>query len=338
MPDSLGQAATVAAPQTATYGAQMRLVNGEDITTAANRLDGRIVRTPLVPCPRLSESLGLRIVLKAENLQHTGSFKVRGVFNALLARFDRGDVPSGVATFSAGNHAAAVAFAGRALGLPVVVCMPPHAVVTKVEAVRRYGGEIVFTDDLLGTCNKVAADRGYELLHPFDDLDVIAGQGTVGAELIQDTSDAGLVLVPVGGGGLISGVAAAVKSALPDARVVGAEPLTANAMSHALRVGAAEPLPERPVSIADGLTAPFAGEHTLAHTRQFVDGVVELPEDAIKQAWWELLDSSKLLVEPSAAAGLAALRLGLVEVPPDTTVVLVVSGGNVAPATLAALA
>ncbi|RKR87320.1 threonine dehydratase [Micromonospora pisi] len=334
----------------------MRLVSSPDITSAVSRLAGRIVRTPLVESPRLGDSLGLRVLLKAENLQHTGSFKVRGVLNALLARRARGELPAGVATFSAGNHAAATAFGGRALGLPVVVCMPPGAVVTKVEAVRRYGGEIIFTDDLLGTCQSVARERGYAILHPFDDPDVIAGQATVGAELLHQAAEVtppvdelppaeparepapvDVVLVPVGGGGLISGVAAAVRAASPSTRVVGVEPVTANAMTYALRLGTPTPLPQRPVSLADGLAAPFAGVHTLAHVRELVDEVVEVPEEAIRPAWWELLDSGKLLVEPSAAVGLAALRHGLVRTRPGETVALVLSGGNVAPASLAGL-
>jgi threonine dehydratase len=315
----------------------MHLTTSDDIRAAARRLHGRVAPTPVLPCPRLSEALGLPVWLKAENLQHAGSFKIRGVLNALLARQERAELPAGVTTFSAGNHAAATAYAARALGLPSIVCMPHGAVVTKVEAVRRYGGEPVFTDDLLGTCRDIARDRGYELLHPFDDPDVIAGQGTVGAELIRDVPDAKVVLVPVGGGGLISGVAAAVKAASPGTRVVGVEPVTANAMSHALRTGIPAPLPNRPVSVADGLAAPFAGEHTLAHVRELVDDVVELPEDSIVPAWWELLDASKLLVEPSAAVGLAALRSELVKVRPGTPTVLVLSGGNVAPAGLARL-
>jgi threonine dehydratase len=313
------------------------LVTGEDIAAAAKRIDGRIVRTPLLPCPRLSDEFGVPVAVKAENLQHTGSFKVRGVLNALLARQARGERPAGVATFSAGNHAAATAFAGRALGLPVVVCMPPKAVVTKVEAVRRYQGEIVFTDDLLASCHAVAGERGYAILHPFDDLDVIAGQGTTGAELVADEPGPGLVVVPVGGGGLISGVAAAVKAASAGTRVVGVEPATANAVSYALRAGSAEPLPARPVSLADGLTAPFAGVHTFAHVRELVDAVVEVSEADIRRAWWEMLDATKLFVEPSAAVGLAALRRGLVEVRPGRSVVLVLSGGNVGPASLAEL-
>jgi len=313
----------------------MPLVTGVEIAAAAGRLDGRVVRTPLLACPRLTDELGFPVLVKAENLQHTGSFKVRGVLNALLARRERGEQPAGVATFSAGNHAAATSFAGQALGLPVVVCMPPAAVVTKVELVRRYGGEVIFTEDLLGTCHSVAAERGYSLLHPFDDLDVIAGQGTVGAELAEAEPD--LVVVPVGGGGLISGVAAAVVAGRPGARVIGAEPVTANAMNHALRLGTPAPLPARPVSMADGLTAPFAGEHTLAHVRAYVERVVEVPEDSIRSAWWALLDATKLLVEPSAAVGLAALRLGLLDGRTGGTTVFVLSGGNVAPAGLAAL-
>jgi threonine dehydratase len=313
----------------------MALVTGEDIAAAAGRLAGRIVRTPVLRCPRLSDDLGLDIQVKAENLQHSGSFKARGAQNALLARAERGQRPAGVATFSAGNHAAATALAGRALGLPVAVCMPPGAVDVKVAAARRYHAEVIFTDDLVGTCQALAAERGYALLHPFDDVDVIAGAGTVGAELAADAGPLDLVLVPVGGGGLISGVATAVKAASPTTRVVGVEPATANAVNHGRRHGALVALPQRPVSLADGLTAPYAGEHTLAHIAAYVDDVVEVPEQAIAQAWWELLDTTKLLVEPSAAVGLAALRTGQVDTVPNARVALVLSGGNVAPATLA---
>jgi threonine dehydratase len=315
----------------------VHFVTREEIVAAVTRLDGEVVRTPLIPCPRLSEELGSQVLLKPENLQHAGSFKVRGALNALLARQERGERPVGVTTFSAGNHAAATAFAARTLGLPTVVCMPPQAVVTKVEAVRRYGGEVILTADLVGTCQQVAGERGYALLHPFDDLDVIAGQGTVGAELLADAPQPDLVVVPVGGGGLISGVAAAVKAASPTTRV-GVEPLTANAVSYALRAGSPQPLPDKPVSLADGLAAPFAGEHTLAHIQKFVDDVVEISEESIAPAWWAALDATKLLVEPSAAVGLAALRQGLVGTEPGQTVILVLSGGNVGPASLAALA
>lgn len=291
------------------------------IEAAATRIAGRVRRTPLLWC----EEFGIHV--KAENLQHTGSFKVRGVFNALLCR---GGLPKGVATFSAGNAAAAVAYAARELGIPAAVCMRPEAVAAKVEAVRRYGGEIVFTEDLLGSCHDLAAERGYELLHPFDDPDLIAGHGTAGLEILADCPVADLVIVPVGGGGLISGVAAAVKAIRPGIRVVGVEPATANAMSHALRTGRPDPLPAKPLSMADGLTAPFAGTHTLAHVQALVDEVVEIDEAAIEAAWWPLIHAARLVLEPSAVVGLAALQAGLVAPAPGAQVVLVASGGNTA--------
>ncbi|MFC4145904.1 threonine/serine dehydratase [Micromonospora mangrovi] len=314
----------------------MRLVTGDDITAAEKRLDGRVVRTPLLDAPVLGEALGLRVAVKAENLQHTGSFKARGATNALLARAEREGMPAGLVAFSAGNHAIAVAFVGRTFGLPTVVCMPPGAVPAKVAEVRRLGAEPVFTDDLLATARSLAAERGWHLLPPFDDPDVIAGQATVGRELLADGPVPAVVLVPVGGGGLISGIAAAVKEASPATRVVGVEPDGANAMSHALRTGTPTP-PVRPVSVADGLAAPFAGRHTLAHVRALVDEVVEVPEAAILPAWSDLIHATKLLVEPAAAVSLAALRAGLVELPSGGRAVLVLSGGNVDPSRLATL-
>ncbi|SCF16456.1 threonine dehydratase [Micromonospora carbonacea] len=315
---------------------RVQLVSADDITAAQRRIGGRVVRTPLLACTHIGDEYGLDLWVKAENLQHTGSFKTRGVLNALLALTERAGRPAGLAAFSAGNHAMAVAYAGQAYALPTVVCMPPHAVPTKIEAVRRYGGEVVLTDDLLGTCEAIAAERGYHLLPPFDDPDVIAGQATIGREILADGPPPGLVLVPVGGGGLISGVAAAVRAAAPAARIVGVEPATANAVGHALRTGGAAPATP-PRSMADGLAAPFAGRHTLAHIQALVDDVVEVAEDAIWGAWWELLDATKLLVEPSAAVTYAALRTGLVSAASCTRVVLVLSGGNVSPAALATL-
>ncbi|WP_406042546.1 threonine/serine dehydratase [Micromonospora sp. NBC_00898] len=314
----------------------MRLVTGDDITAAEKRLDGRVVRTPLLAAAPLNAELGLRISVKAENLQHTGSFKARGAMNALLARAEREGMPAGLVAFSAGNHAIAVAFVGRAFGLPTVVCMPPGAVPTKVDTVRRLGAEVVLTHDLLDTAQGLAAERRYHLLPPFDDPDVIAGQATIGRELLADGPVPAVVLVPVGGGGLISGIAAAVKKASPTTRIVGVEPDGANAMSYALRTGTPTP-PVRPVSVADGLAAPFAGRHTLAHVRALVDDLVEVPEESILPAWSDLVDATKLLVEPAAAVTLAALRAGLVKVAPGDRTVLVLSGGNVDLSRLASL-
>lgn len=310
----------------------MDLVTAADIAVAADRLTGRAVRTPLLESVRLSDEFGCRVLVKAENLQHTGSFKVRGIMNALLAR----PLPPGVLTFSAGNAAAAVSYAARELGIPAAVCMPPGAVPAKIDAVRRYGGEIVLTDTLTVTCEEMSAERGWPVLHPFNDRDVIAGHATISVELLADEPGIDLVLVPVGGGGLISGVAAGLNGG--SARVVGVEPLTANAMSHALRTGAPVALPTRPVSLADGLAAPFAGDITLAHVQAYVDRVVEVDEAALRDAWWSMMDATKLFVETSAAVGLAALRAGLVDAPANGTMVLVASGGNASRTGLAGLA
>jgi threonine dehydratase len=310
----------------------VRLVDGAALTIAADRLAGKVVRTPLLPSARLSDEFGLPVLLKAENLQHTGSFKVRGMMNAMLARAASDAPPAGVTTFSAGNAAAATAYAARILGIPATVCMPPGAVEAKIEAVQRFGGEIVFTEDLVGTCHRIAAERNYLALHPFDDPDVIAGQGTVGVELMADCPEPALVLVPVGGGGLISGVSAAIRAAQSGrtAQVVGVEPAAANAMTHALATGAAQAPPTKPASIADGLAAPFAGPNTLAHVQANVDSVVTVEEAAIRDAWWSFVDATKLLVEPSSVVGLAALRSGAVAIPTAGPIVLVVSGGNAA--------
>lgn len=310
------------------------LLGAGDFDRAAARIGPLVEHTPLRECATLSDRLRARVLVKAENLQHTGSFKIRGVLNALLTCREQGDLPAGIATYSAGNHAAAVSYATTHLGIPAVVCMPPAAVASKVAAVRRYGGEIVFTDDLVGACGEVIAERGYRLLHPFDDRTVIAGHGTVGLEILTDSPAPDLVLVPVGGGGLISGVATAIKTRSPGTRVVGVEPLGANAMSYALRRDAPEPLPQRPKSIADGLTAPFAGRHTLAHVKAFVDDVIELDDQPIVDAWWPLMDATKLLLEPSAVVGLAAILDGAVSYDEGSTIVLVLSGGNTGPENL----
>ncbi|HEY1488805.1 MAG TPA: pyridoxal-phosphate dependent enzyme [Micromonosporaceae bacterium] len=319
---------------------EVTLVTPEAITKAAERLAGRVVRTPLVHSARLSDELGVEVYLKPENLQHTGSFKVRGAINALLARAEAGALPIGVVTFSAGNHAAATSFAARSLDLPVIVCMPPGAVATKVEAVRRYGGEIVFTDDLVGSWQSIAADRGYTAMHPFDDPDVIAGHGTVGTEILADLPQAGtdsLVVVPVGGGGLISGVASGLRHGGFAGRVVGVEPQQANAVSYGLRQGAPEPPPVKQASLADGLAPPFAGVNTLAHIKARVDTIVEITEDDIRAGWWAMLDTTKMFVEPSGATGLAAIMAGAIEVPHGGRVVLVLTGGNAARTALAQL-
>ncbi|GAA5116158.1 threonine/serine dehydratase [Haloechinothrix salitolerans] len=308
----------------------MELVSSDDIDAAARRIKPYVLRTPLLHSERLSDELGCRVLVKAENLQHTGSFKPRGACNTLLSWRERGELPERVVTFSAGNHAAAVAFAGRQLGVTVTVSMPESAQQAKVDNVRRYGGEIVPTDDLRGTCDRLAREHDCPALYPFDLPEVIAGQGTVGREIREDVQP-DLVLVPVGGGGLVGGIGTAVKAAAPDCRVVGVEPALSNAVGQALAANEVVRLPRGAPTMADGLAAPFAGEHTLAQVRRYVDDVVSVAESDIATAWPDMIAATRLMLEPSAVVGLAALRAGAVAVPDGGTVVLVASGGNAAP-------
>jgi threonine dehydratase len=306
----------------------------EQARAAAERVGDRVVRTPTTPSTVLSDRFGATVWLKRELQQRTGSFKVRGVFNAALS-MPSAALRAGLLAFSAGNHAMAVAHVGATLGVPVTVCMPAHAVVRKIEATRALGADVVLVEsDLVGTAHRLAAERGLTLLHPFDDPAVVAGHAGVGLELVADVPDLDLVLVPVGGGGLISGVATAVKRLVPGARVVGIEPETSDVVSLSLAAGSPQTL-AAPRSIADGLTAPITGDVPFAHIQSFVDDVVRVTDDAIVAALGTLVRDEGVPAEPAAAAGLAALESGLVPVRSGATVALVVSGGNVSPDLLA---
>jgi threonine dehydratase len=298
-----------------------------DIVEARDRIAGRVHRTPCLPATSIGELMGIRLSLKAELFQKTGSFKPRGVFNKLLS-LSPDERARGLVSLSAGNHAAALAYGARAVGTTATIVMPATALPSKIEATKGYGGEVVLTEgSLLDTCLEIQRRRSLTLVHPFDDPLVIAGQGTVGLEILEDLPDVQAVVVPVGGGGLIGGISAAIKHQQPGVRVVGVEPEGANAMSQSLAEG-------RPVhldhlqTIADGLAAPFAGEHTLRHAQAFVDEVVTVSDDAIAHALRLVMQRSKLAAEPSGAASVAALVSGAIHLEQGTTTVAVVSGGN----------
>jgi threonine dehydratase len=312
------------------------LTSLDDARTAQERVGDRVKRTALTLAPALSRRLGVEVWLKRELDQPTGSFKVRGVFNAVLQLSDDA-LARGLAAFSAGNHAAAVAHVGASLGVPVTVCMPATAVPRKIEATRALGAEVVLAEtDLVGTAMRLVDERGLTLVHPFDDPAIVAGHAGVGLEIVADLPDVDQVVVPVGGGGLISGVAAAVKQLRPAAAVIGVEPDGADVVSRSLAAGSPQVQPG-PRSVADGLTAPITGATPFAHIQSFVDSVVRVPDTAILEALRVLVSEEKVMAEPAAAAGLAALLTGAVPVVPGTRVVLVISGSNVAPNLLQSL-
>jgi threonine dehydratase len=306
------------------------LLELEDIERAQARIGDRVHVTPMMSSTTVGDELGVRLQLKAELFQKTGSFKPRGVFNKLLS-MDPADRSRGLVSLSAGNHAAALAYAATVVGTKATIVMPASAMRSKVEATRRYGGEVVQTAGrLLDVCLALQQERDLTLVHPFDDLAVMAGQGTVGLELLEQVPRPGMVVVPVGGGGLISGVAAAVKLQRPSVRVVGVEPEGADAMSRSLEQGTPVHL-DKVDTIADGLAPPFAGEHTFAHVRRFADEIVRVTDREIVDAVHVLIQRCKLAAEPSGAAGLAALMSSRVTPAAGSTVVCVISGGNIGP-------
>jgi threonine dehydratase len=296
----------------------------DDVRAAAARIAPHVHRTPTFTATSLGELAGVRLYVKAELFQRTGSFKVRGAFNAVLSLSGE-ERANGFVAMSAGNHAAALAHAAAAVGTTAVVVMPAHANPGKIAAVEAYGGEVVLVEHaaLFETMTRIRDESGRTVVHPFDDDRVIAGAGTVGLELAEDVPDVDYVIVQIGGGGLISGVSIA----MPDATVIGVEPTDADAMSRALAAG--EPVTMAPMSVADGLCAPFAGVRTLPIVRERVDRVVTVPDDAIVDAMRLMIQRTKLAVEPAAAAGVAALLTGAAGVPEGATVAVIATGGNV---------
>ena len=303
----------------------------DDIRAAAVRIAPHLHHTPLLGSHSLSELTGYKLSFKCENLQKTGSFKPRGAVNR-IATLDPEAANRGIITISAGNHAQGVAYAAARLGIKAVVVMPETAVASKVEATRSYGAECILHGDVHSAFEKlqeVQQDRGLTLVHPFDDPMLIAGQGTVGLELLEkDGAPFDAVVVGVGGGGLIAGVATALSSLAPETRVFGVEPEGAATMTLALAAGSVVRLDDLN-TIADGLAPPFVGELNLAVVEHLVESVVRVTDVEIRYAMALLLERMKLLVEPAGAAALAALMNGKIPVEHGTRVAVILSGGNV---------
>jgi threonine dehydratase len=303
----------------------------EDIRAAEERIRPLIRETPLLPAGELSRRLGARVLLKAENLQLTGSFKVRGASNriALLSTAER---EAGVVAASAGNHAQGVAFAARRLGTKAIAVMPIEASLAKVAAVRQYGGEVVQVegafDEAGRAADELAEREGMTRVHAFDDPSVVAGQGTLGLEIVSQAPDVRLLVVPLGGGGLATGTAIAVKSLIPEVRVVGVQaegcaPYLASLRAH-------RPIGARSANtICDGIAVKQPGELTLPLVERWLDDVVTVSDDQVAEAMVMLLERSKLVVEGAGAVAVAALMQGKVSAPGEGSVCAVLSGGNV---------
>ncbi|TMF58190.1 MAG: pyridoxal-phosphate dependent enzyme [Chloroflexi bacterium] len=293
-----------------------------DIQAAADRIRDYVLPTPMASAEAVA---GPGAWLKAENLQRTGSFKVRGAINAVL-QLDAEQRRRGVITLSAGNHGQALAYAAQAFDIPCVVVIRDDAQVTKLQAIRRYGAEIVLTPiaQWQERLEEEQHKRDLHLVHPFDDPVVAGGQGTVGLEILQAVPDVRTVIVPVGGGGLIAGVAVAIKEQQPNVRIIGVEPERAPTVSESLAAGHPVP-PSRLDTIADGLAAPYTRPFNLALIQRYVDEVRTVSDEAIIAALTSIVLKAKLVVEPAGAAGVAALAADS-EI--QRPVVAVLTGGN----------
>ena len=305
------------------------LVGLTEIEAASRRLAGIVVPTPLIPADAISEAIDARVRLKCENLQRAGSFKIRGAYN-FVSQLSDDQVANGIITYSSGNHAQAVALAGKLRSVRVVVVMPTDAPKVKRDGAERLGAEVVFEGttsvERKARAETIAEAEGLVMVPPFDHRHIIAGQGTVGLEIAREWEDVDVVLAPIGGGGLASGVAASVKRLLPSARVIGVEPEGAASMRAALDAGAPTLLGEVN-TIADGLKPVIAGDLTFEHARDLMDDVVTVSDDAIRKAAAMLVHRQKLVVEWSGAATTAALLSGKVKAE-GGRVAAVISGGN----------
>lgn len=302
----------------------------DDIRAAQRRIHGVAHRTPVLTSTTVNNLVGAEVYLKAENFQRVGAFKFRGAYNA-VSQLSPDQLRQGVAAYSSGNHAQAVALAARIAGTTAVILMPEDTPDSKLAATRNYGAEIVtydrYTGDRVALGNKLAAERGLVLIPPYEHPHVIAGQGTVALELLEETGPLDALLVPIGGGGLMAGCSTAAKALVPDIRMVGVEPEDADDTKRSLAAGARVSIPVGR-TIADGLMADTPGRLTFSVNRRLVDEVVLVSDDEIRAAMALAFERLKVVIEPSGAAALAALLSGRLD-PLPARIGVVISGGNV---------
>jgi len=309
------------------------MVTLNDIQQAQSLLQKFAVRTPLVAC-RLTD--GTQIFIKPENLQPIGSFKLRGAYNKISSLTPE-QRSRGVVAHSSGNHAQGVAYAAKALNVKATIVMPSTAPRIKMEATRRLGAEIVLvgpaSNDRIAKAEELERERKLVPVPPYNDEGIIAGQGTIGLEILEDLQDIEVVLVPIGGGGLISGIATAIKESRPVAKIIGVEPAFAADAQASFRSGKIQSISAESASrtLADGLRSQSIGPINFEHIRRYVDEIITVQEDEIRQAMKHLLFAARILAEPSGAVTTAAALFHAAEIPPSEKIVAVVSGGNVEP-------
>jgi threonine dehydratase len=320
--------ATITPPDTSA-----ELVTAAQFAEARERLRGAVLHTPLVRLISVTDAVAY---VKAESLQPMGSFKLRGAYNA-VAQLSQAQRQRGVITYSSGNHGQGVAYAARAFGIPAVIVMPQNAPEIKRQAARALGAEIVdvgpASSERQARAEALAVEHGYAVIPPYDHPAIIAGQGTCGLEILVDCPDVDLVLAPVGGGGLLSGVAAAIRQQRPECRVVGVEPELAGDAAASLQQGRIVQFTAEQTTrtFADGLRTQSLGRRNFAHIQRYVDRIVTVTEQEIEEAMRILLFGARLVVEPSGAVATAALLFHRDELPPHRTAVTIVSGGNAEP-------
>ncbi len=306
------------------------MISLSDFQDARRVIDGKVHRTPTLSASALGDLVGVTLWLKCEQFQKTGSFKPRGALNK-LAHLSAEEKARGLVSASAGNHAQGLAYAARAHGAQATIVMPADAPQAKVNAVRGYGGRIVFAESVNTMFDKMAElerEFGYTVAHPFDDPYVIAGQGTIGLEILEDVPDVEYVFVPIGGGGLIAGIAPAIKLQKPQVKVIGVESAAGGALYASRQAGERTRVVCGP-TIAGGIICPMIGEHNYPIIQEYVDDVVLVNDDEIKHAIRLILERCKMLVEGAGGAATAALLAEKYRVPHQAKVLTVLSGGNV---------
>ena len=302
----------------------------EMIRQAKERIAPYIYETPLLRLQGLDGALGCQVYVKPENMQKTNSFKIRGATNRLLT-LPKEALDKGVVTASSGNHGKATAYAAKLLGAKACVVLPNTAPKVKVEGIRGYGAEVVFSEPAkrYAVCAALAEERGFTAISPFDDYELMAGQGTAGLEILEQLPDVSAVVVPIGGGGLIGGVSTAIKESKPDVRVIGVEPANVCRYTRSFAAGHPVRLPDDSSSVADGTATLFPGERNYPIVRKNVDEIVTVDEEYILKATKLLLTQGKVLAEITSCQVMGAVLQGKLKFKPEEKVVFLLSGGNI---------